>query len=209
MDAWHIVDRDLNVCHEKSMDQSKIKHVVELINLQFIQVKNIMQTVPILSNYDNKRGCFHTVLMIDDFFNYKLLDRSFGIIWQFISDISFKDVKNKILLYSPGIEIVICIEIIVKHDLEPIVVSGIIKNKHTRTTLNHSRSRYLITPTQGYNLLKSKTNKKECCVCKKQIYNVKLCSRCMTTRYCSKSCQNKDYIYHKKACIELCHLLFI
>ena len=42
---------------------------------------------------------------------------------------------------------------------------------------------------------------KMCCVCALSFDKVQKCSRCLITQYCSRTCQTKDWIHHKKICV--------
>jgi hypothetical protein len=41
---------------------------------------------------------------------------------------------------------------------------------------------------------------KECGYCRKEVNELKLCSRCKQIYYCNKDCQKSDYSSHKNAC---------
>ena len=46
----------------------------------------------------------------------------------------------------------------------------------------------------------NKTSCKICCVCKKNVKIIYECMECQSGNYCSKACQIKQYLEHKKYC---------
>ena len=121
------------------------------------------------------------------------MDSDFGIIWKYMTNSSVEEVNDKVSSFNMFKQCVICIEVFIKPDLEPLVFVDTIDKTvgiNVRSFIKQGESSRI----------------KRCAVCKKIFNNIKICSRCMSTNYCSRRCQIIDYPYHKHVCIEMSDL---
>ena len=207
LNTWCLIDKKLNFINDDHIEENMIPNVVKFIKKELNTIQDTLCNVENLNNYSTRRGCMYTKLYIEDFFNYNISDKKFKINWEFVYDLQYKNIGRDISNYNLGFQNVFCIEIIIKNGYKPLIISKIFNNIHINN-LKKDMKENIIDEPNNFLIPKAKNFGKRCCVCRKFYYNIKLCSRCMCSKYCSRTCQIKDYKIHKEICIEISNFLF-